>query len=627
MNRANAEIYDAIVVGLGPGGSTAALDLSRKGLSVLALDQARFPRSKPCGGCLSLKIDRILEHDFHAVVERVIHGVTVKFRNGRALHVRTEQPVAYMVMRDRFDAFLVQKARKAGVHVQEAERVTHVTEEDDQVEVRTATGAYRGRFLIGADGINGVVGRSLGLYRRRRKAVLIEGEIGIQEVIAHGLEDEVLLEFGHVPYGYGWIFPKWDHLSIGIGGIGAVTSHPKAAYQEFVGRYDIFHDTDEGRQYGYSLPLWTKKQRLTTRRALLIGDAAGLVDPFIGEGIYYAVRSGELAAEAIALARSAPTPDLTEYQRMVAREISPEFAAARSIGRFVYSFPGLFQLRVERNAELFSVYFDVLRGNGGYRRLRQEAIRGLKADLLRFARRRSSSDASEAAPHAASEPSRDGVNLWNTFLGRGAWAHLEHLVAAVVKPGAVVLDAGTGTGVAAQMVLQKSRPARVIGIDRSIQVLSAARQSPADPRVSFHAGDITALPYRDGTFDLVISAWALDRLRDPRAAVAEFLRVIKEDGYVVYLYATLPERGSGRLLASIISRALSRHGDRQFVAKEEQAYHNCPRSSLARFTKGLITVVVLRKCCVVRDEIMPTRGINHQAMINEQKMMKGRGSK
>ena len=192
MNRSSPEIYDVVVVGLGPGGSTAAAELSKQGLSVLALDQARFPRYKPCGGCLSLKIDRILDQDFHALVERVIHGITVKFRDGRTLHIRSEQPVAYMVMRDRFDDFLVQKVRRAGVPVQEGERVIHVTERDSHVEVQTATGVYRGRFLVGADGVNSLVGRDLGFYRRRRKAVLIEGEVGVQEMVVHGLEDEAL---------------------------------------------------------------------------------------------------------------------------------------------------------------------------------------------------------------------------------------------------------------------------------------------------------------------------------------------------------------------------------------------------------------------------------------------------
>src|SRR5881409_3227857 len=118
-------MHDAIVVGMGPAGSSAATELARAGLSVLGLEGKAMPRYKVCGGALSARTDRLLEPDYHSVVEETIHRVRFQFAGAEAFEISSPEPMAYMVMRDRFDAYLVQKARDTGAVVRQNRSEEH----------------------------------------------------------------------------------------------------------------------------------------------------------------------------------------------------------------------------------------------------------------------------------------------------------------------------------------------------------------------------------------------------------------------------------------------------------------------------------------------------------------------
>lgn len=375
-------MYDVIVVGLGPAGATAARALAAAGLRVLGLDQAQFPRYKACGGGLSHRLERLLDPEFHAVVERTVYGTTVVFPGGRAVRARIDRPVIYTVMRARFDHLLVDQARRAGAAVREGERVRDVRVGADALEVATAAGRYQARFLVGADGAHGVVGRALAMGSPGRRAALIEGELARRATADPPPADEALLEFGQLAGGYGWIFPKAGaHLSVGVGGLGATGQRPKAHYHAFLQRYPVI-DPAGGRQYGHALPLWNGRRGLTRGRALLVGDAGALVDPFTGEGIYFAVRSGQLAADVIRAAAGAGRGDLAAYDRRLAAELYPELAVARRVAFWVYRFPRLAQAIVERHPAVLERYSGIFRGELTYRQLVREGRARLLRDLV-----------------------------------------------------------------------------------------------------------------------------------------------------------------------------------------------------------------------------------------------------
>src|SRR3989454_10647615 len=206
-------MYDAIVVGLGPAGAVAAAELARAGLSVLGLEWKTMPRYKVCGGALSARTDRLLEPDYHSVVEETIHRVRFQFAGTESFEISFPEPIAYMVMRDRFDTYLVQKARDTGAVVRQNESAVRVCEYADRVEVETQQGQYRSKVIVGADGANSLVARMLFPGRRGRVLGALEGEVLLNGATSSLGAGAIVLDLGVVAGGYGWVFPKEDRKS------------------------------------------------------------------------------------------------------------------------------------------------------------------------------------------------------------------------------------------------------------------------------------------------------------------------------------------------------------------------------------------------------------------------------
>ncbi len=596
--------YDVIVAGLGPAGATAAYELSKKGLKVLALDKQKHPRYKPCGGGLTAKIEKILEQDFKTVVERTVYKVNFTYKGSGDIRAVSDRPLVYMVMRDVFDNFLVEKARDAGAEIHEQEKVTHVEEGKDSVLVMTDKNTYFANILIGADGVNGKVARSIGLKPKKRTAVLIEGEVKVKEKVFNKAGDEILFDFGSVPYGYGWIFPKADHLSIGVGGLKEMIKNPKPYYSGFLSDQYLLDDIESERKFGYTIPIFDGVSKIISSRTMLAGDAAALVDPFLGEGIYYAIRSGQIAAEAASGILHGNTTTAS-YQERIAQEIYPEFLYARKIGMIFYTFPKLGYELLKRYPEFYEQIFDVARGEASYEQLWSKMKGKAGIEIMAFL------GLLKTVPHdvrdmydSMADQYDSYASIWKNTIGKGVWKYFEEMLRENIKDGATVLDAGTGEAIRA--ILKNSNPSKVVGIDISKGMLKKAREKIKDKRVSFKVQDITAnLPYPDNSFDIVTCTWALETLKEPKETVSEFLRVINEDGYVIYAFHSLPTDIMGRVYSYFMEQRLKKKYELRFLTPKERPFHKCGRSSIASFAGGLATVVVLRKCCNVTDETAP----------------------
>lgn len=340
--------YDVIVVGMGPAGASTAYELSQLGMSVLAFDKQVHPRYKICGGGLSARIERILPPDFKTVIDGTVNRVQFAYGGTDSFIVESPQPLAYMVMRPTFDQWLVDKARQVGTEIREGESVMAIQELADGVEVVTGKGRYRGRVVIGADGAMSVVAQQCFPGRDVGNVPALESEYHGNTPHAFQGTQTVLISLRAAKKGYGWVFPKEKGLSVGVGEFVRGGNRPKCSFEDFISHESALAGLSIPSPLGHPLPIahhqanrsghrWTG--RLVRHRAVLVGDAGHLVDPLLGEGIYYAVRSGQLAAASVASTLRDPSHRLEEYEKNAEAEFGLEFRVASRLGAIIYGLP------------------------------------------------------------------------------------------------------------------------------------------------------------------------------------------------------------------------------------------------------------------------------------------------
>lgn len=356
-------MYDAIVVGLGPAGSTACRELAKAGLSVLGVDKEKFPRYKSCGGCISTKIERILDFDISAAIEERVSGATYTYKSGRTMDILSDRPVGYNVMRDTFDNLLLSKAKEAGAEIIEGVRVVRAVDNGGSVGVSLADGrSFGAKVLVGADGSSGFLGRELFGLNPKEAAVSITAEVPLPRS-ARDYSGKLFIDFGGVPYGYGWIFPKENFLSVGIAGDAIkVGGRIKDYFNEFVNSHEALRGLDLTNRAGWTVPIYYDGASPSVRgRVLLTGDTGHLVDPFLGEGIYYAIRTAKSAASVI-IDSIGGRGSLTAYQEWLEREVHPEFKSAGKLADLVYNHPRLWYSILEKDPDIMLRFYDVIRG-------------------------------------------------------------------------------------------------------------------------------------------------------------------------------------------------------------------------------------------------------------------------
>ncbi len=366
---------DVLVVGAGPAGSTAAREIAGRGLEVLLLDRARFPRDKPCGGAVTLRGAGLLPFDLSPVVEDVITGAHLRLRDGRSTTHHFADPLAYLTQRSRLDQFLVERALEAGVEFRDgpaAGLVRSVTRvPDGSYEVAAGGEVHRSRGLVAADGANGVVARSLGFEPARESAVALEANLPCPDGVPDWLRGRVALQLGGMPGGYGWLFPKGDHINVGVGGWRAVVGTGlRASLDGLCRAYGI----DPGALVairGHHLPMLRPGAPLTDGGAALLGDAAGLVDPLSGDGICAAIASGIAIAPAMEdylsdcagpSGTNGASASLAGYQLTVERELLPEIVASSALTDIFHACPTPLVTLVQRSGPFWRSMCHLLRG-------------------------------------------------------------------------------------------------------------------------------------------------------------------------------------------------------------------------------------------------------------------------
>ncbi len=357
--------FDVVVVGAGPAGSTAARECSRAGLRVALLEKAEFPRDKPCGGGVNIRTTKMLPFDLSEVTERKIYGMRIKVRAGSSYVKRSATPLTLLTQRKRLDAYLVEKAVEAGAKLFERSAVSHVERESDGVVIRSNGRAFEASAVVAADGANGPTARLAGIEIRRWTIVGLEANASSDpKSFPDSWSDVMGIDFAGVRGGYGWVFPKDDHLNFGLAGTDLGGRKLRTRLDELVRSYGFDPSSLWGLR-GHPLPVRQPGSDLFAERALAIGDAAGLLDPFTGEGIFSAIWSAKAAARRLVELLAGDVHALEAYRRDIEEELEPELRLGRRMYDLFHLAPWLFA-EVVRVPAVWQTGCRILQGDSTY---------------------------------------------------------------------------------------------------------------------------------------------------------------------------------------------------------------------------------------------------------------------
>ncbi|MBH0203590.1 MAG: geranylgeranyl reductase family protein [Nitrospira sp.] len=331
--------YDVIVVGSGPAGACAAWRLAQAGVAVAVIEKAALPRYKTCGGgiigralqALPLDVGHVVEQPCHRA-QLIIHPTGLSFTTHRPI------PIVSMTMRDQFDFALLSAAQAAGAVVHQRRALEDISFHKDFVTLVTNEGSIRAQFVVAADGAFSTVARKMRLADGPVLIPALEYEVTVPLDRLDRFHGVARFDFGWLPDGYAWVFPKQQHLSIGVlsmGRRGGDLKSSMARYLDLLGCRSVTRIEP----HGFVIPVRRRSGPFVDQRVLFVGDAAGFADPVTGEGISFAVRSGLMAAQALIDTQLKEEPVRNTYSRALAETILPELRTARWLGRLLYHYP------------------------------------------------------------------------------------------------------------------------------------------------------------------------------------------------------------------------------------------------------------------------------------------------
>ncbi len=335
MKQGNKKIHtDVIIVGAGPAGCAAAYDLVSQGIRVALLDRTAFPRHKPCAGGLTVKAARALRYSFAPVIQTTVSELAVSCRLRRPTRFRGSDPICHLVERPTFDRFCLETTLAAGAEFRIVRSIDTIMESAATVSLTGDGHVIRGRFLIGADGAHSQVRRISDRFPGIRFGLALEGVV--TDCSLPGRHTAMTFDFSQTAGGYGWVFPKRGHLNVGLytqRSDGRIRRKDLDAYVDRA----LGAVRCEGVR-GYPLGMGGWRYRPGRGRVLLVGDAAGLVEPLLGEGLYNAITSGQRAASAIAEAMRKGSDACRLYSEAL-RPIRRELLFAQAVATLFYRFP------------------------------------------------------------------------------------------------------------------------------------------------------------------------------------------------------------------------------------------------------------------------------------------------
>lgn len=368
-------IYDVVVIGAGPAGCVCAHQLRDKNLKVALIDKAIFPRDKICGDALSADVlnqlniidATIFENFIQQKTKIASNGVRFFAPDGAKLDIDFKNPkhhdaAGFVMKRIDFDNFLFEQIKDAKhISIFQNEKITKVSDDGEIITIIGKNETYKTKLVIGADGANSIINRQLAKNKLDKNNHCAGLRQYYENVSGFHEKNHIELHFyKDVLPGYFWIFPLSENrANVGLGMLSSEVSRKNINLKEKL--KDIIENHPNIKErfksakaleeiQGFGLPIGSKKKPLSGNRFLLLGDAANLIDPFTGEGIGNAIRSGRVAAEHIENAFKQNRFDAAfnkNYDKIIYKKMWNELRLGHSLQKLL-RYPWLFNFLVKK---------------------------------------------------------------------------------------------------------------------------------------------------------------------------------------------------------------------------------------------------------------------------------------
>jgi geranylgeranyl reductase family protein len=329
--------FTVAIIGSGPSGASAAFELAKSGISTVIIEKEILSRYKTCGGGLVFRGRKSLPFDISSVVEKEFYEVDTYIANTtfKFTTVR-DQPIISMIMRDAFDNLIIEKAKEKGVTLLQNHKVLGISFGVTQT-IHTSEGDVQAKFIFAGDGALSPVSKMAGWKETRTINPALEYEVEVSEADFKRLSQNVRFDVDIVPLGYGWCFPKKNHLSIGVG-IFAKSKQKIDLKQKYADYLKILGITEiiSEQAHGFVIPVSPRTDTFVKNNVFLIGDAAGFADPITAEGISNSILSGVLAAQSLAESNLDSGLAAALYQEKLENSLLPEIRTGVILAKFFY---------------------------------------------------------------------------------------------------------------------------------------------------------------------------------------------------------------------------------------------------------------------------------------------------
>ena len=324
--------YDVIIVGAGPSGCSCAFELKKYNKNVLLVDKYTFPRHKPCAGGITIKALHHLPINIDHLIKHTAKKMIFSFNEKKKVNLSHETGSCVMVIRDEFDDYFFNETLKQGVDFKKSKEISSIEYHDSVVSINIDGNIYQSSYLVGADGANSIVRKLTSDLKFNNPVFAYEG------IVKKDTDDDISTEFIFTKTGYAWVFPKDNHYNVGLGNLITNKKIKKLTKQDL---FDFVKSKFKSREIKNitAFPIGTEGIGYQSiNNILLVGDAAGLAESLLGEGIYNAILSGKYAAKSIINGKAQSDKVINDYNNFL-YHLSNELKLYKKGSKILYNFP------------------------------------------------------------------------------------------------------------------------------------------------------------------------------------------------------------------------------------------------------------------------------------------------